>query len=192
MKKIAVFCSGYGSNFEALALAQRRGRLGGDIAVMVCDNPGAFAVNRAHRHGIPTVVLGPKLFPTRQAHERLITRILKNQRVELIALAGYMRILTPVFVRAWRGRILNIHPSLLPEFKGAHAIRDAFEARVRSTGVSVHVVTAKLDSGPVIMQKKVSIKKNDTLASLEKRIHAVEHRLYPKAIKKYLEERGKR
>ena len=153
---------------------------------MVCDNPKAYALKRAHEHHIPVVLISPKLFKSREAYEKILIRILKNQDVGLVALAGFMRILTPTFVKAYRNKIVNIHPAYLPHFKGAHAIRDAFEARVKETGVTVHLVTNQLDSGPIILQQKVKILKHDTLESLEKRIHAVEHRLYPLAIKKLI------
>jgi phosphoribosylglycinamide formyltransferase-1 len=186
LRRFAVFCSGNGSNFDAIAAAAARGRLGkAEIALMVGDNPKAFAIRRAARRGIPVVVLSPKLFPSRRDWERLILRVLRLERVDFVVLAGFMRILTPTFIRAYRGRILNIHPSYLPEFKGAHAIRDAFEARVRRTGVSVHIVTAKLDSGPVLARRRVPVRPFDTIAALESRIHAVEHKLYPAAIARF-------
>ena len=185
-KRIAVFCSGNGGNFEALAAASRRGRLKAEVALMVCDNPKAFAVTRANRLGIPVAVLSPKLFSSREAHEELIIRILKSQQIDVIVLAGYMRILTSCLIDAYKNRMLNIHPSLLPAFKGAHAIRDAFEAGVRETGVTVHLVTLKLDSGPILAQKKIKVLKSDTLASLEVKIHRIEHRLYPEAIQKFI------
>ncbi len=149
---------------------------------MVCDDPKAYALERAKKSSVPVVLLSPKLFATRQAYEKVIVSILRNQNIGLVVLAGFMRILTPYFIGAYRNRIINIHPSYLPAFKGAHAIRDAFEAEVRHAGVSVHFVTAAVDSGTVILQEKVEVKPNDTLEALEKRIHAVEHRLYPKAI----------
>lgn len=184
---LAVFCSGFGSNFQALAEAVRKKKLKrARIALMVSDRPGAYAVRRAHRFGIPVFVLNPRLFKTREAYEKVLTRVLKSQGVELVVLAGYMRILTPYFIRAYKNRVVNIHPSLLPAFKGAHAIRDAFDARVKETGVTVHFVTAEVDAGPILLQKKVKISKNGTLASLEKKIHQVEHRLYPEAIQKFI------
>ncbi len=186
MTRIAVFCSGNGSNFEAILTAVRRGKLRAEIAVMVCDNPKAFAITRANRHGVPCVVLPPKVFKDRQAHEKMVVSILKTQQVSTIVLAGYMRIFTPYFIQAFRGRILNIHPSLLPAFKGAHAIKDAYEARVRQTGATVHVVTEKLDSGRILAQKKVKVLESDTLATLEKKIHRAEHLLYPSAIQKFI------
>lgn len=186
---LAVFCSGNGSNFQALIGSVRSGRLRARIAVMVCDNPKAHAIRRAVQAGVPVCVLSPKLFATREAHERVIVGILKTQKVDWIALAGYMRILTPYFIRAYRGRIVNIHPSYLPDFKGAHAIRDAYEAGVKRTGVTVHWVTEKLDSGRPILRERVPVRPGDTLAQLEKRIHAVEHRLYPQALA-FLSARG--
>ena len=184
--RLAVFCSGNGSNFEAILGAIKKRTLKAEVAVMVCDNPKAYAIHRAGLHGIPVVVLSPKLFPSRKAYETLLVRVLRSQGVKFVALAGFMRLLTPYFIRAFRGRILNVHPSLLPAFKGAHAIRNAFEARVPKTGVSVHVVTEKLDSGPILAQKKVSVLKSDTLKKLERKIHLVEHRLYPAAIQKFI------
>ena len=153
---------------------------------MVCDNPKAFAITRANRFSVPVAVVPSKLFSSRKDHEKLLVSILQDQKVDLIVLAGYMRIFTPYFINAFKGRILNIHPSLLPAFKGAHAIRDAFEAGVRETGVSVHLVTAALDAGSIIARAKVKRSPNDTLESLKKKIHREEHRIYPAAIGKYL------
>jgi len=184
--RLAVFCSGNGSNFEAIAEAVRQKKLRAELALFVCDNPKAYAVKRAVKYDVPAVVLSPRLFGSREDYEKFILKILKNQKVDLVILAGFMRILTPHFIRAYRNKILNIHPSLLPAFKGAHAIRDAFHAGVNETGVSVHGVTEKLDSGPMLAQKKVKILKSDTLKSLERRIHKAEHVLYPKTIQEYL------
>ena len=153
---------------------------------MVCDNPKAFALKRAHKAGIPAVLISPKLFKSREDYEKLIVSILKNQAVDLVVLAGFMRILTPYFINAYKNKVINIHPSYLPDFKGAHAIRDAFEAKAKQTGVTVHIVTKEVDGGPVILQKRVLISKNDSLMSLEKRIHIVEHQIYPRAIQQYI------
>lgn len=183
---IAVFCSGFGSNFQAILDAIRRKKLNARVALMVCDNPKAYALRRARKANIPVVLMSPKLFKTREDYERILVSILKNQAIDLVVLAGFMRILTPCFIDAYKNRIVNIHPSYLPNFKGAHAIRDAFEANVKETGVTVHIVTKEVDAGPIILQKKVRVLKNDTLDSLERRIHAIEHRLYPLAIKKFI------
>lgn len=149
---------------------------------MVCDNPNAYALKRAKQADVPVFLFNPKLFKSREDYEKIIVSILKNEKVDLVVLAGFMRILTPYFIRAYKNQILNIHPSLLPQFKGAHAIRDAFEAGVRETGVTVHRVTNELDSGAVVLQAKVKVSKKDTLAGLEKKIHRVEHQIYPLAI----------
>ena len=184
--KLAVFCSGFGSNFQAIIDAVRAKKLKVTIALMVCDSPKAYALKRARKNKIPVVLINPKLFKTRQSYERLIVRILKNEGVDLVVLAGFMRILTPYFVGAYRNRVINIHPALLPNFKGAHAIKDAFQSGVKETGVTVHFVTSKVDSGPNILQGRVRISKNDTLETLESKIHRVEHKLYPLAIRKVL------
>ncbi len=186
MKNLAVFCSGNGSNFQAILDAVRRGKLKAHVALMVCDNPKAYALERAKKAQIPVVLLSPKLFTNRQDYEKIIVRILKSQAVDLIVLAGFMRIFTPYFIGAYRNKMVNIHPSYLPAFKGAHAIRDAFEAKVKETGVTVHWVTVKVDAGQPILQKRVKISKQDTLDSLEKKIHRVEHQIYPLAIQKVL------
>lgn len=185
-RNLAIFCSGNGSNFQAILDAIRRKKLKARVALMVCDKPGAYALERARKADVPVVLVSPKLFSSREDYEKFLVRILKNQKVDVIVLAGFMRIFTPYFINAYRGRILNIHPSYLPAFKGAHAIHDAFEAKVPETGVTVHLVTVKIDAGPILAQKKVKIERNDTLESLEKRIHAVEHNLYPMAIGDYL------
>ena len=153
---------------------------------MVCDNPKAFALKRAARFDIPVCLISPKLFSARADYEKLIARILKSQKIDCVILAGFMRIFTPYFIRPFKNRILNIHPSLLPHFKGAHAIRDAFEARVPETGVTVHLVTMKVDAGPILYQEKVKVLPKDTLESLAAKIHAVEHRVYPRVIQKFL------
>ena len=162
--------------------AIKKGRLSARVAVMVCDNPKAFALKRARKHEIPVFLFAPKRFKSREDYERILVSILKSEKVDLVVLAGFMRILTPYFIRTYKSRILNIHPSLLPNFKGAHAIRDAFQAGVSVTGVTVHLVTDKLDSGRIILQKKVRVSKKDSLKSLEEKIHRVEHQIYPPAV----------
>lgn len=153
MKTIAVFASGNGSNFEALAAACADGRIAARIALMVCDKPGAFVNERAARYGIPTFTFNPKEYPSKADYEREIVRRLRAERVELICLAGYMRILSDVVLEAYRDRIVNIHPSLLPAFKGAHAIADAFAYGVKVFGVTIHYVNGELDGGRIIAQR---------------------------------------
>ncbi|MBI3252692.1 MAG: phosphoribosylglycinamide formyltransferase [Candidatus Omnitrophica bacterium] len=189
--KLAVFCSGFGSNFQAILDAARRKKISARVALMVCDNPRAPALLRARRHRVPVVLVEPRLFKTRENYERFLGRILKNQEVDAVVLAGFMRIFSPVFIRAFRGRILNVHPSFLPRFKGARAIEDAFRAKAKETGVSVHLVTETVDAGPILLQRKVKILKTDTLKTLTAKIHKVEHQIYPLAIQQFIQRRGK-
>ena len=184
--KLAVFCSGHGSNFQAILDAVKRRKLRAEVALVVCDDPKAFAIQRAAESGVPALVLSPKLFRSRTDYEKFIVRILKNQKVDAVILAGFMRILTPYFINVYKNKILNIHPSCLPAFKGTRAIEDAFHAGVKETGVTIHVVTAKVDDGPILAQTKVRVSGSDTLKTLEKKIHRTEHRLYPAAIQKFI------
>lgn len=186
LPRLAVFCSGYGSNFEAILRAVRARRLKAEIAVLVCDKPGAYALKRALKRKIPVVCASPKLFASKADYETFILGILKAEKIKLVVLAGFMRILSPLFIGAMRNRIVNVHPSYLPAFKGAHAIRDVFEAKAPFTGVTVHLVNEEVDAGRILAQKKIFLKKNDTLERLETRIHRVEHALYPAAIGNYL------
>ena len=187
MKTIAVFASGNGSNFEALAAACADGRIAARIALMVCDKPGAFVNERAARYGIPTFAFNPKEYPSKADYEREIVRRLRAERVELICLAGYMRILSDVVLEAYRERIVNIHPSLLPAFKGAHAIADAFAYGVKVFGVTIHYVNGELDGGRIIAQRAFEYLGSDP-EELEARVHAVEHPLYVETVAKLVAE----
>lgn len=180
--RIAVFCSGQGTNLQAILDATRRGRLRAQVEIVVADRPDARALSRARRAGVPASYLNPQSHTTRASFEHALIRLLGQHRVQLICLAGFMHILSPVFVRRFRHRILNIHPALLPAFPGAHAVRDALAWGAKVTGVTVHVVDEAVDHGPIILQEAVPIHPRDTEASLLTRIHRVEHRLYPKAI----------
>lgn len=154
--------------------------------MVVCDQPGAYALVRANRAKIPAALIQRCEFDSKAEFERAILGVLKKYRVNLVVLAGFMRILSADFIRAVKGKILNIHPSLLPSFKGAHAVKDALEFGSKVTGVTVHLVTEELDGGPILQQKAVEIKSGDTHSSLLNRIHRVEHELYAKAIREYL------
>ncbi len=188
---IAVFCSGYGSNFQAIVDASKRKLFDANIAIMVCDNKGAFALERAKKENIKTLLVLKENFKTREDFENKIIDMLEKEDIELICLAGFMRVLSPGFVKRYENRILNIHPALLPSFKGTHGIKDAFERGVKVTGVTVHFVTEELDAGPIILQEAVRIEEDDTRETLEGKIHAVEHTLYPKAIRLFTEGRLK-
>ena len=170
---IAVFASGRGTNFSAIIGAVKAGRLKANIALLVCDNHKAEVLSRARKAGVKIALI---------KKEEQILGHLRENKIELIALAGFMRILSPAFVSRYQNHILNIHPSLLPAFKGAHAIKDAFAYGAKVTGVTVHFVDEKIDHGPIILQQAVTIGQEDTLESLEEKIHKVEHNLYPKAI----------
>ena len=181
---LAIFASGNGSNFAALVKAVKEKKIKAKLVVLVCDKPEALVVKRAQKERITVILVKREDFSSRADFEAAIIQRLRNYKINLIALAGFMRMLSPCFVKLYRKRIINIHPSLLPAFKGAHAIADALDAQVSFTGVTVHFVDNQMDHGPLILQKRIKIKRMDTLSSLEKRIHALEHKLYPKAINK--------
>ena len=172
MKTIAVFASGNGSNFEALAAACADGRIAARIALMVCDKPGAFVNERAARYGIPTFTFNPKEYPSKADYEREIVRRLRAERVELICLAGYMRILSDVVLEAYRDRIVNA---------------DAFAYGVKVFGVTIHYVNGELDGGRIIAQRAFEYLGSDP-EELEARVHAVEHPLYVETVAKLVAE----
>jgi phosphoribosylglycinamide formyltransferase 1 len=179
---LAVFASGRGSNFVAIAKAIKQNKINARLRILVCDQPLAPVVVRAQALGVRVVLIRREDFFRRADFEAAIIRCLENYKVDLIILAGFMRLLSPGFVQRYHNRIINIHPSLLPAFKGAHAIKDAFDSRAASTGVTVHFVDEEVDHGPIILQRKIKIGRLATLDSLEKRIHILEHKLYPEAI----------
>lgn len=191
VKRIAVFASGFGSNLQALIDYSKEKDLGGEIVLVFSNNKDAYALKRAERHGIKNVVIDPEEFETREKFDLKVMGILKKEKIDLIVLAGYMLLLSPRFVSEFRNRILNIHPALLPSFKGTHAIKDAYEYGVKVTGVTVHFVDEGMDSGPIILQEPVYVDDNDTLDKLEEKIHEVEHRIYPLAVKYFCEGRLK-
>lgn len=181
--RIAVFASGSGSNFQAILDAIARGELDVQVELLVCDRPNALVVERAKQANVPVFAFRPKEYPNREAYESEILQKLQACGVELIVLAGYMRIVTDVLVNACSGRMINIHPSLLPSFPGVDAIGQALDYGVKVTGVTVHFVDGGLDSGPVIAQRTVEVLEGDGAEELAARIHAVEHELYPEVIR---------
>ena len=183
--RIAIFASGSGTNFEAIAEACADGRVAAEPVLMVCDKPGAKVIERAARRGIETFVFSAKDYASKADFEREIAALLEARGVELVCLAGYMRLVGDVMLEAYGGRIINIHPSLLPAFKGAHAIRDAFEYGVKVFGVTIHYVDATLDGGRIIAQQAFAYD-GDDIDELESMIHAVEHELYPRTIDKLI------
>ncbi|MEG1406019.1 MAG: phosphoribosylglycinamide formyltransferase [Alistipes sp.] len=185
MKRLAVFASGNGSNFEAIVVACERGYIAARVALVVCDKPAAKVVERAANHGVECFVFEPKKFDSREAFEREIVQQLDRAQIDLVCLAGYMRICGEVLLRGYGGRIINIHPALLPAFKGAHAIRDAFDYGVKVFGVTIHYVDASLDGGRIIAQRAFDYDGTD-FDELEARIHATEYPLYIDTIQKLI------
>lgn len=188
---IAVFASGNGSNFAAIAGAIKKGKLRVKLSLLVCDNPSAFVIKRAQRAKVKIALVKREDFPSKADFEKMIIKQLKSNHIGLIIMAGFMRMLGKELLKVYKNRILNIHPALLPSFKGASGIKDAFDYGVKVTGVTVHFVDELMDHGPVILQAPVKIEENDTLASLEAKIHKTEHCLYPLAIKLFAEGRLK-
>lgn len=186
MKNIAVFASGNGSNFQAIADAVKKGRLKACLKSLVCDNPKAYVLQRARLLRIETLLIERNDYATKKEFEEVIIKKLRAQKIDLVVLAGFMRILSPYFVKRYKNKIINIHPALLPSFKGAHAIKDAFDYGVKLTGVTVHFVDEKMDHGPIILQEAVEVTEKDTLASLEGKIHKLEHKAYPQALNLFL------
>lgn len=182
--RIAVFASGSGSNFQAVAEAIRAGRIpGAGIELVVCDKPGAYVLERAKSFGIETYVFRPKDYPSREAYEQDILAELQRRGIDLIVLAGYMRILTPVLVEPYYGRMINIHPALLPSFPGLNGVKQALDYGVKITGVTVHFVDGGTDTGPIIAQRAVEVLPDDTEESLAARIHQAEHQLLPEVVR---------
>jgi len=184
---IAVFASGRGTNFRAIIKAVKSGKIKANLSLLICDNPQAGAIGRAKRAGVKIALVRREDFSGKKEFEAKIIEHLETNKVDLVVLAGFMRLLSPEFVGRYAGRILNIHPSLLPSFKGTEAIKDAFDYGAKITGVTVHFVDEKMDHGPVISQKALQILESDTLESLEGKIHKIEHRLYPEAIRLFVE-----
>jgi len=191
MIKIAIFASGRGSNFNAIAKAVKSGLIKARLALLVCDNPEALVIRKAERMGIKVALVQRKDFTSKKDFETRIIAHLKAQDIGLIVLAGFMRILSARFVGKYKNRIINIHPSVLPSFKGTEGIRDAYDYGIKITGVTVHFVDQEMDHGPIILQAPVMIDESDTLVSLEEKIHKQEHKLYPEAIKLFIEGRLK-
>ena len=188
IKRVGVLISGRGSNLQALIDAQRAGTLGGAIAVVLSNVAGVPGLERARQAGIPALCC-PLAGRTREDHDGALVALLREHGVDLVCLAGYMRLLSPVFLQAYSGRILNVHPSLLPAFPGRDAQRQAWEHGVKVSGATVHFVQAALDNGPILLQEAVPVGEDDTVERLSARILEAEHRIYPRAVRLVLEGR---
>ncbi len=179
---IAVFASGSGSNFQAMVEYARRQQWSTPISLLICDQPKAKVLQRAERLDIPYHMIDPRRFASKRAYEEKVLTYLEQSRIEWIVLAGYMRLIGSTILNKYEGKIVNIHPSLLPAFPGLHAIEQAFHYPVKVSGVTVHFVDEGMDTGPIIAQEAVTIEDQDTIESLRAKIQQVEHRLYPKVV----------
>jgi phosphoribosylglycinamide formyltransferase 1 len=189
MIRIGVLISGSGTNLQAIVDACRDGRIPGRVITVIADRADAFGLVRAKEAGIEAVCLDPAAFPTRTAHNEAMARLLQERQVDLVCLAGYMRLLKKVFLDAFAGRVLNVHPSLLPAFPGLEAQRQALEYGVKVAGCTVHLVTEGMDEGPIVLQAAVPVEEGDTVESLRQRIQQAEHRIYPEAVRLFAEGR---
>lgn len=187
--KIGVLLSGSGTNLQAIIDAVAAEGLPVDIVAVVSSRPDAYGIERARAAGIPVTVLNRDVYADPAAADELIARTLREAGAEYVVMAGYMRKLTPVMLDTFPDRVLNLHPALLPSFKGAHAIDDAWAAGVKVTGVTVHFANEEYDKGPIIAQQPVEVREDDTRESLEERIHAVEHKIYPAVLRALAEGR---
>ncbi len=184
--RLAVLASGYGSNLQAIINAVQSGEIDGRVVVVISDQSDAFALQRARDEGIEALSLDPSSFSGRDAYDREIVDQLQRRQVELVILAGFMRLLSSHFVKEFKDRIMNIHPSLLPAFPGLDGVKQALAYSVKVTGCTVHFVDEGLDTGAIILQEAVNVYDRDTEDSLLQRIHAVEHRLYPRAVQLFI------
>ncbi len=184
---LAVLASGNGSNLQAMINAVEQGAIDGTIKTVISDQEHAFALQRAQNHGIEAIYINPKSYRGREQFDDAVCSILEKREIELVLLAGFMRLMSPLFVNRFQGRVMNIHPSLLPSFPGLNGVKQALDYGVKVSGCTVHFVDEGLDTGPVILQEAVSVLETDDEEALQQRIHEVEHRLYPKAIQLFIQ-----
>lgn len=181
---VGVLCSGNGSNLQALLDAERKGELApAQIRAVIANLASAYALRRAEAHGVPAILIAHKSYQGRAEFELAVLAELQKHQVDLVVLAGFMRLLSPLFLRAFPDRVLNIHPALLPAFPGTHGVKQALEYGVRITGCTVHLVDEGCDTGPILLQEAVPVLDGDTEDSLGARIHEAEHRIYPQAVR---------
>ena len=183
----AVLASGHGGNLQAIIDAVKAGKISAQLKAVISDKKDALALERAGQAGITAIHINPNDFSDRGSFDRAVVERLHEAKIDFVALAGYMRLLSDYFIGQYPNKILNIHPSLLPKFKGMHAIQEAFDAHVPVTGCTIHIVVKEVDAGPIIRQQVVPIDPKDTLESLEEKIHAAEHLLYPAVIEDFVQ-----
>jgi phosphoribosylglycinamide formyltransferase-1 len=186
---LGVLISGNGSNLQSIIDHIKQGSLKALIKIVISNNPDAFGITRAQKHGIPVVVIKNSDFKNKEGFDAELIRILKDRQVDLVVLAGFMRIITPDFLKAFSGRVMNIHPALLPSFPGLHAQKQAFDYGVKVSGCTVHFVDDGVDTGPIIIQASVPVLDNDSEDTLAARILKEEHRIYPEAIQLFADGR---
>ena len=189
MVNIGVLASGRGTNLQAIIEAIKKGKIEGKIGIVISDNRNAFALKRAEQNNIEIRYINFKSFKNREDYDKKIVEYLKEKDVELVVLAGYMRILSPYFIRTYKNKIMNIHPALLPSFPGLHAQKQTVEYGAKVSGCTVHFVDEGVDSGPIILQKAVEVRDDDTEESLAEKILKEEHQIYPRAIQLFSEGR---
>lgn len=188
-KRIVVLISGSGSNLQAILDQTRAGKINGEIVAVISNRPDAYGLTRAEQAGVDARLLDHRPFADREHFDQALMELIDGYRPDLVVLAGFMRILTPKLVRHYHGRLLNIHPSLLPKYKGLHTHQRALEAGDERHGCSVHFVTEELDGGPIILQASVRIAADDTADSLQQRVHRLEHQIYPLAVEWFCSDR---
>ncbi len=188
MRNVAIFASGNGTNFQAIVDKVKAGSLKINVSVLIVDKKNAYAIQRANNSNVDCFYVNPKDFSSKEEYETKIISILNDYHIDLIALAGYMRLIGTLLLEKYENRIINIHPSLLPAFKGKDAIGQAFNYGVKVMGVTVHYVDNGMDTGKIIAQESFNVMPLDTLEDVEKNIHAIEHRMYPEVLRKLLEE----
>lgn len=189
--KFAVFASGEGTNLQAIIDAVKAGDIKAELALVFSNKRNVGCLKKAEEAGIKTLCLIRDDYATPQSYDRDIVIHLKDAGIDFVVLAGYMKILSAYFIKQFPSKVLNVHPSLLPSYKGARGIKDAFTYGAKVTGVTIHFVDSKMDHGPIILQESIKIKEKDTLESLDEKIHSIEHRIFPKVIKMFVEGRLK-
>ncbi len=189
MINIGVLVSGRGTNLQAIIEAIEEGKIAGEIKVVISDNPDAYALKRAQQYHIDTRYIHFKEFKNREDYDKEIIKTLKEKKIELVVLAGYMRILSPYFIRTYKNKIMNIHPALLPSFPGLNVQKQAIDYGVKVSGCTVHFVDEGVDSGPIVLQKAVEVSDDETEESLAEKILKEEHQIYPRAIQLFSESR---
>jgi phosphoribosylglycinamide formyltransferase-1 len=188
-KRIGVLISGRGSNMMSILDACGRGEINGDIAVVISNKADAEGLQKAAARGVETIAVSHRAYPDREAFDRAVVAELEKRKVDLLCLAGFMRLLSPWFIKRFRNRIMNIHPALLPSFPGLHGQKQAVEHGVKVSGATVHFVDEELDHGPIIIQRAVEVRDDDSEVSLSERILKIEHQVYPEAVRLFCADR---